>query len=145
MRKIDCGQLNEDLQNIGYVSFQTSNILKLPTINTFMKNKDTAAGDNIDQNRIFIEVTHDPSRCSTSSSQQHQQFNHNNKHTIRNNRKSTPSSKSNHSQQRWHWIRSDENSLSKDCLITPNSLFYARKSFDKNTYSITVEHNEEFQ
>ncbi len=123
LRKINCEKLNEDSQNIGYLSFQTRNILRLP------KNKDTVVKDNIDQNCISIEVIHDPSRCSSNSksiASSNQQF-------------------SSQQQQRWYWIYSNENSLSKDCLITSNSLFYPEKSFDKNTYSITVEHNEEFR
>jgi hypothetical protein len=57
LRKIDRGELNEDSQNIGYLSFETKNILKISL-------KNTPAGDNIDQDRVFIEVTHDPSRCT---------------------------------------------------------------------------------
>jgi hypothetical protein len=50
-----------------------------------------------------------------------------------------------HLQRRWYWIRSNESPSYKDCMTTPNSLFCAPKSSDKNTYSITVEHNDEFQ
>ncbi len=95
MREIDCGELNEDAHHIGHLSFETSNILKLTNIKASPKKKDTAAGDNIDQNRILIEVTHDPSKCSPnhafSYSKDHscrsspQQFNHNSKHIVRKN------------------------------------------------------------
>ncbi len=83
LRQIDRGQLNRDSQNIGYLSFETRNILKLPKIEPSFKNKDdaAAAGDNIDQDRVFIEVTHDPSKCTP----QYQRFNQDGKHTITNN------------------------------------------------------------
>ncbi|CAF0818763.1 unnamed protein product [Rotaria sordida] len=153
LRKIDYEQLNEDLQNIDHISFETSNILKLPNIDKFLKNKNIPAGDNIDQSRVFIEVTHDPSRCTTNSefsdyqyqscTQQHQRFNHysspESKDTI------LSSSISNHPLQRWYWIYSNKASLCKDCIITPNSLYCERNSLNKSTYSITVEHSEEFQ
>lgn len=109
-------QVEDDSQNMSYLSFQTNNKLKPSQINTFEKENNIAAEDNIDQNRILIEIIHDPSRCSPSPSQ-----------------------------QKWYWKRSNENSLLKDCLITSNTLFYPQKSFDKNNYSITIEHNEEFQ
>ncbi len=83
LREIDRRQLNQDdSQNIGYLSFETKNILKIPKINT-------AAGDNIEQNRIFIEITHDPSKCSSNHDVSHhkyplhQQFNHNCKYNIK--------------------------------------------------------------
>jgi hypothetical protein len=88
LRKIDRGELNEESQNIGYLSFETNNILKLP--NTSLKNKNTAAGDNIEQNHVFIEVTHDPSRCTPNHklsyhhyppATQHQRYS---KHSIKN-------------------------------------------------------------
>ena len=47
-------------QSLGSLPFITSNILKLPKMNI-----DTP-DDSIDQNRISIEVIHDPSRCSIS-------------------------------------------------------------------------------
>ncbi len=67
LRDIDRGQLNGDSRNIGYLSFETSNILKLPRMNTSLKKEDITTDDHIDQNRIFIEVTHDPSKCSPKS------------------------------------------------------------------------------
>ena len=51
----------------------------------------------------------------------------------------------NHLQQRSYWIRSNKSSSCKDCIITSSSLFCAQKSLDKNTHSITVEHNEELR
>ncbi|CAF4151948.1 unnamed protein product, partial [Rotaria sordida] len=97
--------------------------------------------------------THDPSRCTTNSefsdyqyqscTQQHQRFNHysspESKNTI------LSSSISNHPLQRWYWTYSNKSSLCKDCIITSNSLYCERNSLNKSTYSITVEHSEEFQ
>ena len=54
------------------------------------------------------------------------------------------SSETNNVKQRWHWIRSNNSSSFKDCIITSNSLSCASKSSDKNSYSITVEHNDQF-
>ncbi|CAF1121667.1 unnamed protein product [Rotaria sp. Silwood1] len=171
LRKIDYKQLNEDSQNIDHLSFETSNILKLPNIDVFLKNKNTPAGDNIDQSRVFIEVTHDPSKCTTNTefsdyqyyscsqlSQQHQRCNDysspesmkpKSKNTIlssteSNNQQSFPSLESTCPLQRWYWMYSNKSSSCKDCIITPNSLYCERNSIDRSTYSITVEHNEEF-
>jgi hypothetical protein len=36
-------------------------------MNTSLKKEDITTDDHIDQNRIFIEVTHDPSKCSPKS------------------------------------------------------------------------------
>ncbi|CAF4359387.1 unnamed protein product, partial [Adineta steineri] len=55
------------------------------------------------------------------------------------------SSQSDDRQQRVYWMRSKEYSTCKDCTVTPNSLFCARKLLEKNTHSVTVEHNEEFR
>ncbi|CAF4700280.1 unnamed protein product, partial [Rotaria sp. Silwood1] len=171
LRKIDYKQLNEDSQNIDHLSFETSNILKLPNIDVFLKNKNTPAGDNIDQSRVFIEVTHDPSKCTTNTefsdyqyyscsqlSQQHQRCNDysspesmkpKSKNTIlssteSNNQQSFPSLESTCPLQRWYWMYSNKSSSCKDCIITPNSLYCERNSIDRSTYAITVEHNEEF-
>ncbi|CAF0760144.1 unnamed protein product [Rotaria sp. Silwood1] len=171
LRKIDYKQLNEDSQNIDHLSFETSNILKLPNIDVFLKNKNTPAGDNIDQSRVFIEVTHDPSKCTTNTefsdyqyyscsqlSQQHQRCNDysspesmkpKSKNTIlssteSNNQQSLPSLESTCPLQRWYWMYSNKSSSCKDCIITPNSLYCERNSIDRSTYAITVEHNEEF-
>lgn len=54
------------------------------------------------------------------------------------------SSETNNLKQRWHWIRSNDSSSFKDCIITSNSLSCASKSSDKNSYSITIEHNDKF-
>jgi len=116
LRKIDRGELNKDFQNLGYLSFETKNLLKLPNLS--LKTQNTAAGDNIDQNRVFIEVIHDPSRCTP---------NHQYDKTVKS---QTTKSSSN-------WIRSN----AKNCTITSNSLFCRLNSSDKNTYSICVEHN----
>jgi hypothetical protein len=115
LREIDRGELNVDSQNIGYLSFETSNILKLPRMNRSLEK------DRIDQNRVFIEVTHDPSKCSLDSSK-------------------SINSKSENLQQ-WYWRRSNENCRSKDYSITSNSLSC---NTGKSSDSITIEHNEEF-
>lgn len=176
LREIERGHPNQDSEYMGYPSFETSNILKLPTMNTSLKKTDTpAAGDHIDQDRIFIEVTHDPSRCSpkyhSRISSPYQQLNHNCNDDIKTDARLTLDSlnlgsskwsngnyaassisdnqqsslKSNQSEQKWHWIRSHDNSLSQDRRITANFLSSTEKSFDKSSHSITVEHNEEFR
>ncbi|CAF4297885.1 unnamed protein product [Rotaria sp. Silwood2] len=171
LRKIDFEQLNEDSQNIGHLSFETKNILKLPNIDKSLKNKNIPAGDNIDQSRISIEVTHDPSRCRTNSEfsdyqyqpctqqEQHQQFNHyslfesmntKSRNTIlssteSNNKQLLTSLESKHPPQRWYWTYSNKFSSCKNCIVTSNSLYCERNSLNKSTYSITVEHSDEFQ
>ncbi|CAF2878912.1 unnamed protein product [Rotaria sp. Silwood2] len=169
--KSESYQLNEDSQNIGHLSFETKNILKLPNIDKSLKNKNIPAGDNIDQSRISIEVTHDPSRCRTNSEfsdyqyqpctqqEQHQQFNHyslfesmntKSRNTIlssteSNNKQLLTSLESKHPPQRWYWTYSNKFSSCKNCIVTSNSLYCERNSLNKSTYSITVEHSDEFQ
>jgi hypothetical protein len=160
LNQIDQGQLNEDSQNIGHLPFETINVLKLPKMTRSLTHEDNGAGDNIDQNRIFIEVTHDPSRCTRNpqfsyhqymscTSPQHQPFDHSTSNkSIDTTSRSIESDNphlSNHSQKQWYWMRANQSSLCKDCTITESSLFCARKSLDKNTYSINVEHNEQFR
>ncbi|CAF3863620.1 unnamed protein product [Adineta steineri] len=131
LREID----REQSQNIDCPSFETRNILKLSKSNTSTR-------DHIDQDRVCIEVTHDPSRCTPNPeifchpcvTQCHQCC-----------CDDSSSSQSDCCQQRMYWIRSKEYSTCKDCTVTPNSLFCARESLEKNTHSVTVEHNEEFR
>ncbi|CAM4742049.1 unnamed protein product [Rotaria magnacalcarata] len=167
LRKINCEQLNEDSQNIGYSSFETASILKLPKIELSLKNKSTNVGDNIDRSHVFIEVTHDPKRCKPISEfsdfqyqscrqlpQKYQQFNNDSslKSTntnlplidYYNNQKIITSLDLNHSPQQWNCLYSNKSSVCNDCIITHNSICCERNSLDKSTYSITVEHNENF-
>jgi hypothetical protein len=53
----------EDAQNIGYLSSETINLLKLPRMTRSLKKDYIAAGDH-------IEITHDPSKSETISYQQ---------------------------------------------------------------------------
>ncbi|CAF5195228.1 unnamed protein product [Rotaria magnacalcarata] len=61
-----------------------------------------------------------------------------------NNQKIITSLDLNHSPQQWNCLYSNKSSVCNDCIITHNSICCERNSLDKSTYSITVEHNENF-
>ncbi|UJR24926.1 hypothetical protein I4U23_006290 [Adineta vaga] len=94
-----------------------------------VKLNNTVAGDNIDQDRVSIEIIHNPSKCIPDSELSHLYQYHHHPTNIMN------------TYQSQQWIRSSN----KNCVVTSNSLFYSRKSIDNNTHSISVEHNKEFQ
>ncbi|CAF1033972.1 unnamed protein product [Adineta ricciae] len=97
---------------------------------------DTAAGDNIDQERIFIQIIHDPSRCMPDSKLSPYQNPRCNHHSIE--------TECMHESERKSGPCHSQSSSNKNYVITSDSLFYARKSSDRNTHSIIVEHNDNF-
>ncbi|CAF1584088.1 unnamed protein product [Adineta ricciae] len=97
---------------------------------------DTAAGDNIDQERIFIQITHDPSRCMPDSKLSPYQNPRCNHHSIE--------AESMHESELKSGPCYSQSSSNKNYVVTSDSLFYARKSSDKNTHSIIIEHSDDF-
>ena len=100
---------------------------------------------------LFVGVIHDQPRHTTNRNIFH--ANYNSKYTNKGIRsffkidssKSIVRTESDQSLSPWYRTRLNKVSLPNNCVITTDSISCSAKSSDENTYSVTVEHNEEFQ
>ena len=120
-----------------------------------------STSDQIDRKRVCVEITHDPSRCA----QRCEAFDHSGtfslcivrwrrtlfyaghwKSTFTKSIDPQHFGESNNGIHRGRnsWRRARMSAPSTDYLITADSLFCARTLVERNTYSIDVEHNGEF-
>ena len=64
LNEINREKIEGTTKDVNRLSCETINSIRSPRLHLSTKNTDDATNDQIDQKRVYIEITHDPSKCA---------------------------------------------------------------------------------